>query len=74
MSLKRFFMQFLSSSSKHDIKFLKIPYERVLNMQNKRDEYTINFGEKRFVEDYPKVGVRSTIDGRYGGVRESLEE
>ncbi|ADQ45463.1 L-fucose isomerase 1 domain protein [Caldicellulosiruptor kronotskyensis 2002] len=43
-------------------------------MQNKRDEYTINFGEKRFVEDYPKVGVRSTIDGRYGGVRESLEE
>lgn len=31
-------------------------------------------GEKRFVEDYPKVGIRPTIDGRYGGVRESLEE
>ena len=22
----------------------------------------------------PKVGIRPTIDGRYGGVRESLEE
>lgn len=31
-------------------------------------------GEKRFVEDYPKIGIRPTIDGRYGGVRESLEE
>jgi len=30
--------------------------------------------EKRFVEDYPKVGIRPTIDGRYGGVRESLKE
>ncbi|WPX08301.1 L-fucose isomerase [Anaerocellum danielii] len=43
-------------------------------MQNKRNEYTVNIGEKRFVEDYPKVGIRPTIDGRYGGVRESLEE
>ncbi len=30
-------------------------------------------GEKRFVEDLPKIGIRPTIDGRYGGVRESLE-
>lgn len=30
-------------------------------------------GEKRFVEDFPKIGIRPTIDGRYGGVRESLE-
>ncbi len=30
-------------------------------------------GEKRFVEDYPKIGIRPTIDGRYGGVREALE-
>ncbi|HPU44061.1 MAG TPA: L-fucose isomerase [Dictyoglomaceae bacterium] len=31
-------------------------------------------GEKRFVEDYPKIGIRPIIDGRRGGVRESLEE
>ncbi|WAM36853.1 hypothetical protein [Caldicellulosiruptor acetigenus] len=43
-------------------------------MQNKNDKYTIDIGEKRFVEDYPKVGISPTIDGRYGGVRESLEE
>ncbi|MGQ9623394.1 MAG: L-fucose isomerase [Candidatus Caldatribacteriaceae bacterium] len=30
-------------------------------------------GEKRFVEDFPKIGIRPTIDGRCGGVRESLE-
>ena len=23
---------------------------------------------------YPKIGIRPTIDGRWGGVRESLEE
>lgn len=23
---------------------------------------------------YPKIGIRPTIDGRQGGVRESLEE
>jgi L-fucose isomerase len=34
----------------------------------------MRIGEKRFIEDYPKVGIRPTIDGRYGGVRESLEE
>ena len=28
----------------------------------------------RLVGDLPKVGIRPTIDGRYGGVRESLEE
>jgi len=24
--------------------------------------------------NYPKIGIRPTIDGRWGGVRESLEE
>lgn len=41
-------------------------------MSNER--LNVFIGEKRFVEDYPKVGIRPTIDGRYGGVRESLEE
>ncbi|MCX7720054.1 MAG: L-fucose isomerase [Dictyoglomus thermophilum] len=36
--------------------------------------FPVRIGEKRFIEDYPKVGIRPTIDGRYGGVRESLEE
>jgi L-fucose isomerase len=26
------------------------------------------------MENYPKIGIRPTIDGRYGGVRESLED
>lgn len=29
---------------------------------------------KRFKGDWPKIGIRPTIDGRMGGVRESLEE
>ena len=28
---------------------------------------------KRFQGDWPKIGIRPTIDGRMGGVRESLE-
>lgn len=28
---------------------------------------------KRFQEEFPKIGIRPTIDGRMGGVRESLE-
>ncbi len=36
--------------------------------------FSVRISEKRFIEDYPKVGIRPTIDGRYGGVRESLEE
>jgi len=28
----------------------------------------------RLVGDLPKIGIRPTIDGRLGGVRESLEE
>lgn len=31
-------------------------------------------GEWRYRGDRPKVGIRPTIDGRLGGVRESLEE
>lgn len=26
------------------------------------------------MKNYPKIGIRPTIDGRQGGVRESLEE
>jgi L-fucose isomerase len=26
-----------------------------------------------WLKQYPKIGLRPTIDGRYGGVRESLE-
>ena len=29
---------------------------------------------KRFKGDWPKIGIRPTIDGRMGGVRESLED
>lgn len=38
------------------------------------EKLNVFIGERRFVEDYPKIGIRPTIDGRYGGVRESLEE
>lgn len=31
-------------------------------------------GEKRFQGDFPKIGIRPTIDGRLGGVREVLEK
>lgn len=30
--------------------------------------------QKRFQGDWPKIGIRPTIDGRMGGVRESLED
>lgn len=34
----------------------------------------MNLGENRLRGSLPKVGIRPTIDGRRGGVRESLEE
>ena len=36
----------------------------------------INMAENRYVQDYPVIGIRPTIDGRRGvlGVRESLED
>ena len=34
----------------------------------------INAPHNRLRGELPKVGIRPTIDGRYGGVRESLEE
>ena len=40
------------------------------NVQN----MTVTPPENRLVGDMPKVGIRPTIDGRLGGVRESLEE
>lgn len=40
------------------------------NVQN----MAVNAPENRLVGDMPKVGIRPTIDGRLGGVRESLEE
>lgn len=35
---------------------------------------TVNKPQNRLVGQMPKVGIRPTIDGRLGGVRESLEE
>ncbi len=34
---------------------------------------TRNANDKTWITKLPKVGIRPTIDGRYGGVRESLE-
>jgi len=34
----------------------------------------LNSPENKLVGDMPKIGIRPTIDGRLGGVRESLEE
>jgi L-fucose/D-arabinose isomerase len=31
-------------------------------------------GKNRLVGEFPKIGIRPTIDGRWGGVRESLED
>jgi len=35
---------------------------------------TLNTTDKTWITNLPKVGIRPTIDGRYGGVRESLED
>jgi hypothetical protein len=37
-------------------------------------EIKINAPTNRLIGDMPKVGIRPTIDGRWGGVRESLED
>ena len=37
-------------------------------------EIKINKGYGRVIGDYPRVGIRPTIDGRMNGVRESLED
>ncbi len=42
-------------------------------MPNVKD-IKMNPPENRLVGDMPKIGIRPTIDGRLGGVRESLEE
>ena len=34
----------------------------------------LNTTDKTWITTLPKVGIRPTIDGRYGGVRESLED
>ena len=33
-----------------------------------------NFAPNRWLGSLPKIGIRPTIDGRLGGVRESLED
>ena len=42
-------------------------------MANVKD-IQMNSPQNRLIGDMPKVGIRPTIDGRLGGVRESLEE
>src|SRR5512137_2759155 len=39
-----------------------------------RSPLKVNGPVNRLVGDMPKVGIRPTIDGRLGGVRESLEK
>lgn len=38
------------------------------------NDLSVNPPQNRLVGGLPKVGIRPAIDGRYGGVRESLEE
>jgi len=35
---------------------------------------TLNTTDRTWITTLPKIGIRPTIDGRYGGVRESLED
>jgi L-fucose isomerase len=42
-------------------------------MANTQD-FPMNQPENRLIGDMPKIGIRPTIDGRLGGVRESLED
>ena len=37
-------------------------------------EIKMNPPQNRLIGDMPKIGIRPTIDGRWGGVRESLED
>jgi len=37
-------------------------------------EFKMNAPRNRLIGDMPKIGIRPTIDGRWGGVRESLED
>ena len=39
----------------------------------RRNDLTVNTPCNRLVGEMPKIGIRPTIDGRLGGVRESLE-
>jgi L-fucose isomerase len=38
------------------------------------NELKVNHNYQRVIGEYPKVGIRPTIDGRERGVRESLEK
>ena len=37
-------------------------------------DFVTNSPKNRLVGDMPKIGIRPTIDGRLGGVREALED
>ncbi len=37
-------------------------------------DFAMNAPENRLIGEMPKIGIRPTIDGRLGGVRESLED
>jgi L-fucose/D-arabinose isomerase len=41
---------------------------------NHTDDIPMNPPRNRLIGDMPKIGIRPTIDGRWGGVRESLED
>jgi len=38
------------------------------------EQLDVNPPRNRLVGSMPKIGIRPTIDGRWGGVRESLED
>lgn len=51
------------------------PYPVTLrHILHKQEIEIINHNSNQSMNNYPKIGIRPTIDGRQGGVRESLED